>query len=95
MPELLLGNPGQGAEGWELQVARRKAAVHSYAEQGTLSKPHCLRECHNAKVTGDSMCPIATSQLRCKTFHSGPNAVSHRVPVPIPMSQERKQTRRS
>lgn len=35
------------------------------------------------------MCPIATSQLRCPTFPSGPNAVSHRVPVPIPMSQEK------
>lgn len=36
MPELLLGDPGQGVEGWELRVARRKA-VHSYAEQGTLA----------------------------------------------------------
>lgn len=37
---------GQGVAGWELRVARRKAVVHSYAEQGTLAKPRCLPECH-------------------------------------------------
>lgn len=32
-----------------MRAARRKAVVHSYAEQGALAKPRCLPECHSRK----------------------------------------------
>lgn len=82
MPELLLGDRGRE---WK---AEGRLFIHTQSRDHRPSPAVFL----SATMQGSqgTTCPIATGQLRCKTFHSGPDAVSHRVPVPIPVSQERK-----